>query len=82
MTALILVDAAGLPGRRSPPLAFRLASMPVLSRLLAKLGTHHLVEKTVNAVYADPLRIPDEVRRRYFELARREGNRTSFGQRM
>jgi pimeloyl-ACP methyl ester carboxylesterase len=79
---LILVDAAGWPRYGALPIAFRLAKMPVVGQLFTKLGTRRIVDKTVHDVYGDPSRIREEVRRRYFDLARREGNRTSFGARL
>lgn len=79
---LILVDAAGWPRTGPLPIAFRLALMPVVGPLVAKLGTQRVVDKTVHDVYGDPSRITDELRQRYLDLSRREGNRASFGARL
>src|SRR5207253_2055095 len=82
VTSLILVDAGGFPNLGPVPLVFRLARMPALFRLIAKLGTRGLVDKTLRDVYGDPSRVTDEVRRCYLDLSRREGSRYAFAQRI
>jgi len=82
VTSLILVDAGGFPNPGPVPLVFRLARMPALFRLIAKLGTRSLVDKTLRDVYGDPSRVTGEVRRRYLDLSRREGSRYAFAERI
>jgi pimeloyl-ACP methyl ester carboxylesterase len=82
VSALVLVDAGGFPNLGPVPLVFRLARMPLLFHLVEKLGTRGMVDRTVRDVYGDPSRIRDEVRQRYLDLTRREGNRASFAERV
>jgi len=79
---LILVDAAGYPqASTSVPLAFRIARMPLLGRLTGKLLPRAMVEASVRNVYGDPARVTPELVDRYYDLARRAGNRRALGER-
>lgn len=80
---LILVDAAGYPLQStSVPLAFRLARIPGLSRLLTFVTPRFVIEKSVRAVYAEPNRVSDSLVTQYYDMALRAGNRAAFIQRM
>ena len=81
--ALVLVDAGGYPllgGGR--PVAFRVASWPVVPRLLVRLDPRPLVEDGAKKAYGDPARLRPEVLERYYELSLRPGNRQAFVARM
>lgn len=80
---LILVDAGGYPFEpESLPAGWRLANVPVLSRLVEHLLPRALVAEGVHSVYGDPARVSAELVDRYYELTLREGNRAALGQRM
>ena len=74
---LILVDSVGLSGQ-SPPLVFRLASTPVVNRLLRWMTPRAFVRHTVEEVYADARRVTQPTVDRYYDLTRREGNRRAL----
>jgi pimeloyl-ACP methyl ester carboxylesterase len=79
---LILVDAGGYASAASsPPLAFRIAQLPVLNRLFESTLPRGLVETSVRAVYGDPSKVTPELVDRYYEIALREGNRRALAQR-
>ena len=76
---LILVDSAGYPFQsQSVPLAFRIARMPVLGRMLGKVLPRSVVERSVRDVYGDPSKVTPALVDRYFELATRAGNRAAL----
>ena len=77
VTALILIDPAGYPIQR-PALAFRLARIPILSRLLAMLDPGHMVKRTLRSAYGDPRKVTPELVAQYRDLTLREGNRAAF----
>jgi len=80
---LVLVDAGGypLPGS-GRPVAFRVASWPIVPDLLVRLDPRSLVEDGVKKAYGDPARIRPGVLERYYELALGPGNRRAFVERM
>lgn len=78
VSALILVDAAGVPVKRKDdevPLAFRIASMPVISNAMRYVLPRSLVEEGVRKVFVDQSKVTDEMVARYFDLSLHEGNR-------
>ncbi|MBX3506122.1 MAG: alpha/beta hydrolase [Parvibaculum sp.] len=78
VSALILVDAAGIPVERDAndvPLAFRIASMPVISKVMRYVLPRSLVEEGVRKVFVDQSKVTDEMVARYFDLSLHEGNR-------
>ncbi len=77
VTDLILVDPDGFPNPK-PALVFRLARIPVLSRLLTALDPGPLVRKSLQDAYGDPTRVTDEQLQRYRALSLRAGNRDAF----
>ncbi len=80
---LILIDAAGYPLKStSVPLAFRLARMPVLNKVLTFITPRSVVRSSVQNVYADPGKISEELVDRYFELSLRAGNRQALVDRL
>ncbi len=79
---LILVDAAGYAFRsESAPMAFRIARLPGLNRLMENILPRSLVEASVKNVYGNPAAVTPELVDRYYQLARREGNRRALAQR-
>lgn len=82
VAALILVDAAGYRlESQSVPIGFRLAKMPVLSKLMLVVLPRNIVESSVRNVYGDPSKVTDALVDRYYELTLREGNRASLPER-
>lgn len=83
LSALILVDAAGLPRPSQPgdkiPLAFRLAQMPVLNKILLYVTPRSIVAEGLHKVFVDPSKVTDEMVTRYYDLALGEGNRRATG---
>jgi pimeloyl-ACP methyl ester carboxylesterase len=79
---LILVDSAGYALRsQSVPLAFRIAKVPVLNRLVENVLPRALIESSVRNVYGDPARVTPALVDRYYEISLREGNRAALAQR-
>lgn len=80
--SLTLIDASGYPRQStSVPLGFRLASEPVLNRLTANFLPRALIKSSVQNVYGDPDKVTPALIDRYYELARRAGNRAALQQR-
>jgi pimeloyl-ACP methyl ester carboxylesterase len=78
VSALILVDSAGVPVARDdtdPPLAFRIARTPVLSKVMRYVLPRSVVEEGVRKVFVDQSKVTDEMVARYFDLSLHEGNR-------
>ena len=76
---LVLVDAAGYPFRsESVPIGFRIARMPGLSRLMESILPRTMIESSVKNVYGNPAAVTPELVDRYYDLARREGNRRAL----
>jgi pimeloyl-ACP methyl ester carboxylesterase len=80
--ALVLVDSAGYAIRsQSVPIAFRVAKIPVLNRLMEVMLPRRLVASSVRNVYGNPDRVTPELVDRYYELTLRAGNRAALVQR-
>lgn len=79
LTGLILVDSVGQPepGNQSPPLAFRIARMPVIRNLAAMITPRSLIADSLPGAYYDRSLATDEVIDRYWELLCYPGNRTA-----
>lgn len=76
---LVLIDAVGYPLEKSEkPIAFKLAAIPVLNKLLTYITPRSVVEQSVWDVYADDARVTDELVDRYFDMTLRPGNRQAF----
>ena len=78
--ALILVDPAGFPPEKGKGgnLAFRLARIPVLNKLLTYITPKSLVEKSLKQSYGDPSMVSPALVQRYYDLNLREGNRQAL----
>lgn len=77
LDGLILVDASGQPepGNSSPPLAFRVARMPVIRNLATMITPRSLIADSLPAAYSDPKLATDKAIDLYWELLRYPGNR-------
>ncbi len=77
VSALILVDAAGAPVERpeQPPIAFRIASSPLVRPIAAQITPKGLVAKTLEQSVSVKSVASEEAATRYWELLRRSGNR-------
>lgn len=78
VSALILVNSAGIPVERDAddvPLAFRLAGMPVISKVMRYVLPRSVVEEGLQKVFVDQSKVTDEMVARYFDLTLHEGNR-------
>ena len=83
VTKLIIIDAAGYPkNSKSTPIAFKLAQIPILKKLLTIITPRSLVRASVENVYFDKSKVTDSLVERYFELTLREGNRQAFVDRL
>ncbi len=80
---LVLVDTAGLRvQRRSLPLGWVLAQIPVLNRLAEWVLPRALVAEGVAKAYGGSDKISSELVDRYFDLTLREGNRRALAERI
>ena len=77
---LVLIDTAGYPrdADDTPGTILRLARMPGVRDLLTTLTPRSLIADSLREVYGDPGKLSDELVDRYYELARRPGNRQAF----
>jgi pimeloyl-ACP methyl ester carboxylesterase len=76
---LVLVDAAGYPFEsQSVPIGFRLARIPVLNKLVQHILPRSVVEGSVRNVFGDPAKVTPALVDRYYDMARREGNRAAL----
>ncbi len=83
VAGLVLVDASGYPMRsESVPIGFRIARMPVVSRLMESVLPRSMVRSSLENVYGDPEKVTPELVDRYFELTLRAGNRGALAERM
>ena len=83
VTKLILIDASGYPiVSKSVPIAFNLATIPVINKLLTFITPRFLVRSSVENVYFDSSKVTDLVVERYFNLTLRSGNRKAFVDRL
>jgi pimeloyl-ACP methyl ester carboxylesterase len=77
LSGLVLVDSVGQPdpGNSDPPLAFRIARMPVLRNLAAMITPRSLLEDTLHQAFYDKKLVTPAMVDRYWELLRYPGNR-------
>jgi len=76
---LVLVDAAGYPFEsQSVPIGFRLARIPVLNKLVQHILPRSVVEWSVRNVFGDPAKVTLALVDRYYDMARRQGNRAAL----
>jgi len=87
VSAMILVDASGLPAwrdtavqtaddeEREAPLAFSLLRKPWFQGIARYIDPHFLVAQGLKASHFDPEFVDDELIARYYDLSMREGTR-------
>jgi pimeloyl-ACP methyl ester carboxylesterase len=76
---MILIDAAGFnSGQKGKNLAFELARIPVINKLLTIITPRSIVRKSLEQSYGDPSKVTDGLVDRYFELNCRTGNRQAL----
>ena len=74
---LILIDAAGYPREKFPPI-FTFARLPVVSELMKSFTPKSLIKRNLEQVYYNDAKITDELVERYYNLLLRAGNRGAF----
>ena len=76
---LVLIDSVGQPepGDTKPPLAFRIARMPVLREIAAAITPRSLIADSLPGVFGNPKLADAAMVDRYWELLRYPGNRTA-----
>jgi len=73
---LILFDATGYPRKgESGALGFKVASLPVVNRLLLVVTPRSLVKKSLQQSYGNPELVTEQLVDRYHKLILMEGNR-------
>lgn len=79
LAALILVDAGGLPqpGNNDPPLAFRIARMPIVRDIAATVTPRSLIETSFKASISNQAIATPAMVDRYWELLLYPGNRAA-----
>ncbi|UCX04604.1 alpha/beta hydrolase [Shewanella glacialimarina] len=76
---LVLIDSSGYPFQaESIPIGFRIASTPILNKLMQQVLPRGLVESSVKNVYGNPDLVSPELVDRYFDLTTRAGNRQAL----
>jgi pimeloyl-ACP methyl ester carboxylesterase len=79
VTHLILVDASGLPFEGPPAsLAFRIANIPILNRVLLYITPRSLVINGLNEAISEKDIINDEMIDSYWDFVRMEGTRAAL----
>jgi pimeloyl-ACP methyl ester carboxylesterase len=80
---LVLIDASGYPVQSTRvPIAFRIARIPGLNKILTFITPRFVVKSSVENVYADKAQVSEALVDRYFELSLRKGNRQALVDRM
>jgi pimeloyl-ACP methyl ester carboxylesterase len=74
---LILLDASGYPSDHSIGV-FKLAKNPLTASILKRITPRSFMLKNLKEVYVRDSLISDELVDRYWHMARREGNRQAF----
>ena len=83
VSALILVDAAGMPTKEgnSVPLVFKLARVPVVKNILLHITPRSLVMEGLNKAIVHKEIITDKMIDTYWDFARMEDTRAATGER-
>jgi pimeloyl-ACP methyl ester carboxylesterase len=83
VTALILVDASGLPRKVDPdakvPLGFRIARLPVINKVFQFVAPRAMYEEGVRKVFVDQSKVTTGMIDRYYDLNLYDGNRRATG---
>ncbi|WP_026046569.1 alpha/beta fold hydrolase [Sphingomonas sp. PAMC 26621] len=77
LRGLVLIDSVGQPepGNAKPPLAFRIARLPVLREIASAITPRSLIADSLPSVFGDPKLADAAMIDRYWELLRYPGNR-------
>lgn len=75
---LVLVDASGIPTRKSKPWIFEMAQIPIVNKVFLYYTPRFFIEKNIKQVYENDSKITEELVTRYHNMALREGNRRAF----
>ena len=75
VSALILVDAAGMPQKSGPPLLFRMLGTPVINKVFEHVTPRSLVVQLLNQAVVRKLIITNAMIDQYWEFARMTGTR-------
>ena len=80
---LVLIDSSGyLFKPESVPIGFKIATIPLLNKLMEKVLPRSIVESSVKNVYGDPDLVTSDLVDRYFDLTTRAGNRQALAHRL
>ena len=80
---LVLIDAAGYPlNSKSVPIAFKMARIPIINKLMTFITPRFMAKASVKNVYADKSKVTEALVDRYFDLTLRTGNRQALVDRM
>ena len=77
VSKLVLIDSAGYPKEKLPPV-FRLGRIPVLKSVLKYVTPRFFVKGGLKEVYGDDSKVTPELVDRYYRLTLREGNRDAL----
>lgn len=81
--SLVLIDASGYSFEaKSVPIGFKIASTPVLNKLMEGVLPRGIVDSSVKNVYGNPALVTPDLVDRYFDLSIRAGNRQALAMRM
>lgn len=79
---LVLIDSSGYPFKaKSMPVAFKIASIPVLNKLMEYVLPRGIIALSLKNVYGDPSLVSPALINRYFDLTTRAGNRQALVER-
>ncbi|MGJ8537072.1 MAG: alpha/beta fold hydrolase [Parasphingopyxis sp.] len=83
ITGLALIGASGVPEARPRklPIGFRIAQMPVISRLMEKITPRSMVEQSIRQSVSNEDIVDDIMVDRYYDLLLYPGNRAATGAR-
>lgn len=83
VTGLALIGASGVPDAqpRKLPIGFRIARMPVISRLMEKITPRSMIESSVRQSVSNQGIVDDAMVDRYYDLLLYPGNRAATGAR-
>ncbi|MEQ1554524.1 MAG: alpha/beta hydrolase [Ferruginibacter sp.] len=83
VSKLILIDAAGYPlESKSTPIAFKIARIPILNKMLTFITPRFMAKASVESVYENKSKVTQNLVDRYYELTLREGNRQALVDRL
>lgn len=79
LDGLLLVDASGMPEARPDrtPIGFRLARMPVISDLMAKITPRSMIESSLRQSVTNQAIVDEAMIDRYYDLLLYPGNRAA-----